>query len=430
MATETGAADRAFVWAWLPGETEPVVAGQLRVDGERLVFNYGRSYLARSNAIALYLPELPLRRDVIGPPNGMRVAGCLRDAAPDTWGQRVILARHAGRLNRDSDTAELPLLAYLLESGSDRVGALDFQTSPSEYRERRTVTSLEEVQRATDKFLAGERFSPELEAALMRGTSIGGARPKVVLREQLEDGQEREIIAKLSVASDPYPVVKAEAVAMDLARRVGLNVPAARLTECLGRDVLLIDRFDRPAPGATTEGWTDTPGERRMMVSALTMLGLEEMTGRWATYHDLADVIRQRFTDPDATLRELFSRIVLNICVSNTDDHARNHAAFWDGSRLTLTPAYDLCPQLRSGESAAQAMAIDRDGRRESRFAVCLDAAHIYHLLRADAQEIIDHHATVITEQWNDAAEAARLTDAEKQQMWHRQILNPAVHYG
>lgn len=155
-ATETtGPAERAFVWAWLPGETEPVVAGQLRVDGERLVFNYGRSYLARPNAIALYLPELPLGRDVIRPPHGMRVAGCLRDAAPDTWGQRVILARHAGRLDRDSDTADLPLLTYLLESGSDRVGALDFQTSPSEYRERRTVTNLEEVQRATDKFLAG-----------------------------------------------------------------------------------------------------------------------------------------------------------------------------------------------------------------------------------------------------------------------------------
>lgn len=166
-----------------------------------------------------------------------------------------------------------------------------------------------------------------------------------------------------------------------------------------------------------------------MVVSALTILGLDEMTGRWATYHQLADAIRQRFTDPDATLRELFSRIVFNVCVSNTDDHARNHAALWDGTRLTLTPAYDLCPQLRSGESAAQAMAIDRDGSRESRFSVCLNAAPIYHLSRSDAQEIIDHQVAIITEQWDEVAEAARLTRAEQQQMWQRQILNPAVHY-
>lgn len=202
-------------------------------------------------------------------------------------------------------------------------------------------------------------------------------------------------------------------------------MPETRSTESLGRDVLLVDRFDRPGPGS----WEGAPGERRMVVSALTLLGLDEMTGRWATYYDLADAIRQRFARPDATLRELFSRIVFNICVSNTGDHARNHAAFWDGSRLSLTPAYDLCPQPRSGESAAQAMAIDRDGRRESRFSVCLDAAHIYHLSRADAQEIIDQIVTVVEEQWEDAADSARLTRTERRQMWRRQIMNPAIKY-
>lgn len=106
-----------------------MVAGQLRQDGERLTFNYGRSYLNRAEAIPLYLPELPLRRGVIAPPRGLGVAGCIRDAGPDAWGQRVILARYMGRSGPGADTTDLPLLNYLLESGSDRVGALDFQTS-------------------------------------------------------------------------------------------------------------------------------------------------------------------------------------------------------------------------------------------------------------------------------------------------------------
>ena len=55
-----------------------------------------------------------------------------------------------------------------------------------------------------------------------------------------------------------------------------------------------------------------------------------ELAARWATYGELADLIRARFTAPDATLRELFGRIVFNVCISNTDDHARNHAAFFD----------------------------------------------------------------------------------------------------
>jgi serine/threonine-protein kinase HipA len=419
MARATQPPSEAFVWVWLPGAAEPVPAGRVVAEGEIITFNYARSYLDRPEAIPLYVPELPLRRGRQRPRAAMRVAGVIRDAAPDAWGQRVILARHVGRLDRSHDTAQLGLLTYLLESNSDRVGALDFQGSPEVYVPRTTTATLQEVQAATERFLAGEPFSPDLDAALMRGTSIGGARPKVVLRD---GGAGRQVIAKLSTLADPYPVVRAEAVAMDLAARVGLDVAPTALIEVLGRDVLLVERFDRSVLPDGAEG-------RRQVVSGLTLLELDEVEGRYATYHGLADLVRARFTRPDATLRELFSRIVFNICVSNTDDHARNHSAFWDGELLTLTPAYDLCPQLRSGETAAQAMAIARDGRRESRFATCIDAAEIYHLTKAQAADIIERQVSVITEQWDAAADQARLTDADREQMWGRQILNPAVHY-
>lgn len=112
----------AFVWIWLPGAVEPVVAGRLDPAGDLIDFTYGRSYLARPNAIPLYLPELPLRSGRIRPGPGLSVAGCITDAGPDSWGQRVILARHLGHLNRHSDTGDLGTLTYLLESGSDRIG--------------------------------------------------------------------------------------------------------------------------------------------------------------------------------------------------------------------------------------------------------------------------------------------------------------------
>lgn len=114
---------------------------------------------------------------------------------------------------------------------------------------------------------------------------------------------------------------------MELARRAGLEVASVELTEALGKDVLLVERFDRPASGG-----------RRALVSALTILGLDEWGGRYASYETLADEIRARFADPRATLRELFSRLTFNILAGNTDDHARNHAVFWDGADLTLTP--------------------------------------------------------------------------------------------
>jgi hypothetical protein len=100
---------------------------------------------------------------------------------------------------------------------------------------------------------------------------------------------------------------------------------------------------------------TDIRGGQGGLVSALTILGLDELSARYASYADLADLIRARFTEPTATLRELFSRITFNVLTGNSDDHARNHAAFWDGAELTLTPAYDICPQSRGGGETSQA---------------------------------------------------------------------------
>lgn len=187
-----------------------------------------------------------------------------------------------------------------------------------------------------------------------------------------------------------------------------------RLVEVLGRDVLLIDRFDR----------SPYTGQRRLVVSALTILGLDEMYGRYATYYDLADVIRERFRDAEVTLRELFARITFNILVGNTEDHARNHSAFWDGHELSLTPAYDICPQNRAGGEAAQAMAIGRDGFRKSQLAGCVGPANLHLLSEAEAREIIDRQVTVIEADWPEVSEAARMTEADRAYFWRRQFLN------
>lgn len=139
-------ADRAFVWLWLPGAIQPVVAGAVSRDTNRLIFNYGRSYLERSDAVSIYEPELPLVRGAISPASGLFQANSLRDAAPDAWGRRVILNRLVGAKGKDTDPGTLDEMTYLLESGSDRIGGLDFQLSATEYVPRATQSaSLEEL---------------------------------------------------------------------------------------------------------------------------------------------------------------------------------------------------------------------------------------------------------------------------------------------
>jgi serine/threonine-protein kinase HipA len=397
----------AFVWVWLPGATEPVVAGRLDPVGPIVTFTYGQSYLEREEAMPLYLPELPLERGAISPLAG-DVSGCIADAGPDAWGQRVILYRLTGR--PDAETTELGPLTYLLQSGSDRIGALDFQASAREYVPRSmTHAGLDELAESAERVEQGLPLPPELDQALLHGSSVGGARPKALL-----DEGNRRLIAKFSSTTDTFPVVKGEFVAMELARRCGIDVAPVELATAHGRDALLVERFDRPESG-----------KRRAMVSALTMLELDEAGARYASYADLADLARARFTEPAKALRELFSRIVFNILCSNNDDHPRNHAAFWDGKALTLTPAYDICPQLRSGGETAQVMAIGRDGWRMSQVAGCIERASTYLLSEKEALGIVDLQVETIEGQWDEVCDLAGLAEVERAGFWQRQFLNP-----
>jgi serine/threonine-protein kinase HipA len=410
ISNESGYSE-AFVWIWLPGATKPVVAGKLTADGDKLVFNYGKSYLERKNAISIYDTELPLKAGALPLIPGLSMPGCIRDASPDAWGRRVLINKKLGLKSADADIARLDELTYLLESGTDRIGALDFQLSAFEYIPRSSVNvTLDELQQSAERVEKGIPLTAELDQALYHGSSIGGARPKALI----EDG-DTKYIAKFSSSTDLFNVLKAEFISMRLADLVGLNVALVLLTKSSNRDVLLIERFDRIHTG---HGW-----QRKSMVSALTLLSLDEMMARYASYQDLAEIIRHKFTNASTTLRELFSRLVFNILSGNTDDHARNHAGFWDGRMLTLTPAYDICPQARSGNEASQAMLISGDNRM-SRISACLKAAHHFLLVEKEAVAIVAHQISTIGENWSALCEEADLTETDRTLLWGRQFLN------
>jgi len=414
MMTFNTSYTEAFVWIWLPDATNPIVAGKLTTENNQLVFNYGKSYLDRDNAISIYEPELPLQLGVLPLLKGLDMPSCIRDAAPDAWGRRVIINKKLGHKGVGIDPAQLDELTYLLESGSDRIGALDFQSSANEYIPRSTKNiSLEELLESAERVEKGMPLSLELDQALFHGSSIGGARPKALIGDN-----NKKYIAKFSSTTDLYSVVKLEFIAMRLARSAGLNVATVSLTKSSHKDVLLIERFDRVQ---TKKGW-----HRRAMVSGLTLLGLDEMMARYASYEDLAESIRHRFYNAKETLREIFSRLVFNVLCGNNDDHARNHAAFWDGRMLDLTPAYDICPQNRTGNETSQAMLIS-DDIRSSKMTNCVNAAHHFLLSKQDALTIIENQKQIIEDNWESVCDEAELTQIDRKLFWNRQFLNPSV---
>lgn len=123
-------------------------------------------------------------------------------------------------------------------------------------------------------------------------------------------------------------------------------------------------------------------------------------------------------------MKELFGRLVFNILSGNTDDHARNHAAFWSGAELTLTPAYDICPQNRAGGEASQAMLI-MGQQRASQIALCLKAAPLFLLNEGEALLIATAQIKTIKERWAQVCNEAALSEVDRNFLWRRQFLNP-----
>ena len=121
-----------YVFAYLPGEVTAVPAGVLDLTerGPELQasqFQYGTRYAARRNPSAIPVDPVSLALDRTGermlPVNGLAMFGALRDATPDDWGRRVI----ENRLEVPANS--LPESVYMLEAGSNRVGALDVRAA-------------------------------------------------------------------------------------------------------------------------------------------------------------------------------------------------------------------------------------------------------------------------------------------------------------
>ena len=156
---------------WLPKAHEPVVAGVLtptdfKVDGQQVLsFTYAKSYQILPQRVSLFPKELPVQDGPIYPSQpvhgraALALHGCIRDCAPDAWGRRVINHRFAA----DPEIV-LDELAYLAFSGSNRIGALDFQRSPNKYVHRGSAATLDQLMNAAELIEAGQALPDDLQA--------------------------------------------------------------------------------------------------------------------------------------------------------------------------------------------------------------------------------------------------------------------------
>jgi len=318
------------------------------------------------------------------------IFGALRDASPDAWGRRII-EKHTGR-------ADLTEVDYLLHSPEDRAGALSFgrdKLPPAPIRKFNQVIQLEALLAAAEQFMedeaAGRPGVPEQMLKLLQpGTSMGGARPKNVVEDA-----EGLWLAKFPDRGDKWNNARVEGAMLALAQECGLRVSRHRIETVAGKDVLLVQRFDRTL---TADGYL-----RHRMVSGLTALGAEDSHGdraKWS-YLLLADELRRRSARSAQDLEELLRRMVFNALISNTDDHPRNHALIVTTDKWELSPAYDLTPNpLTSAEKRDLAMTCGNFNRYANR-ADLLSQHGQFKLSLAQATAIVNQVQQVVTARWH-----------------------------
>jgi serine/threonine-protein kinase HipA len=196
-----------------------------------------------------------------------------------------------------------------------------------------------------------EGLPPKHRRFLVRGSSLGGARPKATAEF---DG--RQWIAKFGRPDDRSPMCRVEYVTMKLAERVGITVPTVRLEKVLGQDIYLVERFDRVR---NDKGYRRVP-----FISGLTILGAHESESMGQSYRGLADQLRRLGSAPTEDAKELWRRMIFNILCNNNDDHLRNHGFLWDGRGWRLSPGYDIVSFPQVGTERDLAIGVGHGGRR------------------------------------------------------------------
>ena len=395
-----------FVYLWLPGATEAVTAGKYELTADRHGtplgrFVYGKSYLARQNAVPIDPVELTLGTRVYETTALRGVFGALRDSGPDYWG-RLVIERHLKKSNLDEPT-------YLLQSPDDRAGALGFGLGtepPAPKRNFNKTLDLAKLQAAADALvgdrLANHNDAEQVEKLMLLGTSMGGARPKAVVEDK-----HGLWLAKFNKPADRWNNARVEHAMLVLARQAGINAAESKLTTVGDRDVLMVKRFDRDR---ARRGYT-----RARMVSGVTLLRTDDNAlsrGRWS-YVLLAEELRRVTAEPQKNAQELFRRMVFNALISNIDDHPRNHAIVAKDTAWKLAPAYDLTPANPiSDEHRDLAMAAGDLGRWANAGNLLSQSARF--LLTADqASAIIDQVEKVVRAQWYRTLKAQGVSEQD-----------------
>ena len=405
-----------LVYAHSVALPEPNLLGILHADlvrgKEVFSFEYNAGWLESGKAQSLD-PDLQLYSGPQYLNEGKSNFGIFLDSSPDRWG-RTLMDRHEALLARKEDRKPRPLFEtdYLLGVfDGHRMGALRFKENEegpflNDNKEMASppwtsIRALEHASMELEKDIANDTEQLKwLNMLMAPGSSLGGARPKA----SVVDPKGQLWIAKFPSGNDKRDMGGWEMVTHQLAINAGLNVPEAMAGKYYGHQhTFLTKRFDRTAESG-----------RIHFASAMTLLGQTDGADfkSGVGYLDLVEFISRNGANVQGDLEELWRRIVFYICVSNTDDHLRNHGFLLTEGGWSLSPAYDMNP-LETGSGLSLNIS-ETDNAQELDLAI--EVAPYFRVSEKRASEIIQKVKASVG-QWNTVAEEQGISRTEREGM-------------
>lgn len=340
--------------------------------------------------------------------------GLFLDSSPDRWG-RMLMRKREAVLAREEDRPEKQLLEsdYLLGVfDKQRIGGLRFKTNENELflNDNKIFaippwSSLRDLEHASlqieNKDIIDEtEYVKWLNMLIMPGSSLGGARPKAGIM----DTKNNLWIAKFPSRNDDKDVGAWEMVVNELAQKAQINVAASKLIKLSDKyHTFLSKRFDR-----------DDKGNRLHFSSAMTMLGYQDGADGQigVSYLEIVEFLMEHGGNVNNDLEELWRRIVYYICVSNSDDHLRNHGFILTKKGWILSPAYDINPV-----EFAKGLSLNISENDNSlNFELAKEVAPYFRLSTKKANGIIDDIINIV-KKWRKCAEKYHIPKSEQDRM-------------
>jgi serine/threonine-protein kinase HipA len=397
--------------------SNPILMGILYATHSRgkeiFSFEYDENWLNHDQAYNLD-PSLSLNIGIQYAPISQANFNVFLDSAPDRWGRTLMdqreaqLARKEGRKNR-----ELLELDYLLGVYDPyRIGALRFRlNSESDFLDNNKAltsppwVSLRELEQASlelekEDAINNPNYLKWLQMLIAPGSSLGGARPKA----SVMDKNKHLWIAKFPSSHDTFNIGAWEMVANNLAKQAGIIVPKATVQKFnKHHHTFLSKRFDRTSNN-----------NRIHYASAITLLqrkdGDDAALG--ASYLELAEFITQRSCQTMQDLEQLWRRIIFFICISNTDDHLRNHGFILCNNGWALSPAYDINPVANGNGLTLNINETDNSQEID----LALEVAEYFRLKQKQANKIISEIINVV-KLWRQEANLLKIPTTEQDRM-------------